>query len=97
VAGRSEDVDVAAIDFKGEEQVDPFEGNRAVDVEEVRGEAASVQYATARAPSIRLYAVATPAASVPARQAANPVLTFAHELRKVGDVGTLMTTLVAGS
>ena len=38
VAGRPEDVDVAAADFQGEEHVDPFQGDRAVDVEEVHGQ-----------------------------------------------------------
>jgi hypothetical protein len=37
MAGRSQDVDVAAVDFQGEEHVDPFQGERAVDVEEVHG------------------------------------------------------------
>jgi hypothetical protein len=31
-------VDVAAADFHGEEHVDPFQGERAVDVEEVDGQ-----------------------------------------------------------
>jgi hypothetical protein len=35
VAGCSEDVHVAVADFDGEEHVDPFEGDGAVDVEEV--------------------------------------------------------------
>jgi len=33
VSGCLEDVDVAAADFEGEEDVDPFEGDRAVDME----------------------------------------------------------------
>jgi hypothetical protein len=32
------DVDVAVADFEGKEYVDPFQGDRAVDVEEVHGE-----------------------------------------------------------
>jgi hypothetical protein len=38
MAGRAEDVHVAAVDFQGEEHVDPFQGERAVDVEEVHGQ-----------------------------------------------------------
>jgi hypothetical protein len=38
MAGRPEDVHVAAVDFQGEEYVDPFQGDRAVDVEEVHGQ-----------------------------------------------------------
>ena len=38
MAGRPEDVHVAAVDFQGEEDVDPFEGDGAVDVEEVHGQ-----------------------------------------------------------
>ena len=38
VAGRPEDVHVAAADFQGEEHVDPFQGDGAVDVEEVHGQ-----------------------------------------------------------
>jgi hypothetical protein len=38
VAGRPEDVHVAAADFQGEQDVDPFQGDRAVDVEEVHGQ-----------------------------------------------------------
>ena len=38
VAGRPEDVDVAGADLEGEEHVDPFQGDRAVDVEEVHGQ-----------------------------------------------------------
>jgi hypothetical protein len=38
MAGCSEDVDVAVGDFEGEEDVDPFQGDRAVDVEEVHGQ-----------------------------------------------------------
>jgi hypothetical protein len=38
VAGRAKDVDVAAADLEGEEDVDPFLGDRAVDVEEVDGQ-----------------------------------------------------------
>jgi hypothetical protein len=38
VTGRPEDVHVAAVDFQGEEDVDPFEGDCAVDVEEVHGQ-----------------------------------------------------------
>ena len=38
MAGRAEDVHVAAADFEGEEHVDPFQGDRAVDVEEVHGQ-----------------------------------------------------------
>jgi hypothetical protein len=34
----SEDVHVAAADFEGEEHVDPFQGDGAVDVEEVHGQ-----------------------------------------------------------
>jgi hypothetical protein len=34
MACRAKDVDVAGADFQGEEQVDPFKGDRAVDVEE---------------------------------------------------------------
>jgi hypothetical protein len=34
----AQDVDVAAVDFQGEEHVDPFQGDRAVDVEEVHGQ-----------------------------------------------------------
>jgi hypothetical protein len=33
-----EDVHVAAVDFEGEEDVDPFQGEGAVDVEEVDGQ-----------------------------------------------------------
>src|SRR4051794_32262464 len=33
MAGRSEDVYVAAADIEGEEHLDPFEGDRAVDVD----------------------------------------------------------------
>src|SRR3954447_15342650 len=36
--GRAEDVHVAAVDFQGEEHVDPFQGDGAVDVEEVHGQ-----------------------------------------------------------
>jgi hypothetical protein len=36
--GRPEDVPVATADFRGEEHVDPFQGDRAVDVEEVHGQ-----------------------------------------------------------
>ena len=38
MAGHGEEVQVAAVDFQGEEDVDPFAGDRAVDVEEVHGE-----------------------------------------------------------
>jgi hypothetical protein len=38
VAGRPEDVQVAVADFQGEQDVDPFQGDRAVDVEEVHGQ-----------------------------------------------------------
>jgi hypothetical protein len=38
MAGRPENVHVAAVDFQGEEHVDPFERDRAVDVEEVHGQ-----------------------------------------------------------
>ena len=38
VAGRPDDVYVAGADFQGEEHVDPFQGDRAVDVEEVHGQ-----------------------------------------------------------
>src|SRR5919107_1089852 len=38
VAGGAEDVDVAVADFQGEEDVDPSEGDGAVDVEEVYGQ-----------------------------------------------------------
>jgi hypothetical protein len=38
MAGRAEDVQVAVADFQGEEHVDPFQGDRAVDVEEVHGQ-----------------------------------------------------------
>ena len=38
MAGRPEDVHVAAVDFEGEEDVDPFQRDRAVDVEEVHGQ-----------------------------------------------------------
>jgi len=38
VGGRLEDVDVAAAGFQGEEDVDPFQGYGAVDVEEVQGQ-----------------------------------------------------------
>jgi hypothetical protein len=38
VAGRPEDVGVATADFQGEEHIDPIEGDRAVDVEEVHGQ-----------------------------------------------------------
>src|ERR671920_1564469 len=37
MARRPQDVDVAVADFEGEEDVDPFEGDRAGDVEEVHG------------------------------------------------------------
>src|SRR5829696_3454010 len=38
MAGRAEDVQVATADLQGEEDVDPFQGDRAVDVEEVHGQ-----------------------------------------------------------
>ena len=38
VAGRPEYVHVAVADFEGEEDVDPFQGDGAVDVEEVYGQ-----------------------------------------------------------
>jgi hypothetical protein len=38
VAGCTENVHVAVADFDGEEDVDPLEGDRAVDVEEVHGQ-----------------------------------------------------------
>jgi hypothetical protein len=38
VAGRAEDAHVAAADFQREEDVDPFQGERGVDVEEVDGQ-----------------------------------------------------------
>jgi hypothetical protein len=38
MAGRSEDVHVAVVDFQREEHVDPLQGERAVDVEEVHGQ-----------------------------------------------------------
>ena len=38
VAGHAEDVHVAVADLQGEEHVDPFQGERAVDVEEVHGQ-----------------------------------------------------------
>jgi hypothetical protein len=38
VAGGPEDVHVAAADLEGEEHIDPFQGDRAVDVEEVHGQ-----------------------------------------------------------
>jgi hypothetical protein len=38
MAGRPEDMDGAVADFQGEEHVDSFQGDRAVDVEEVHGQ-----------------------------------------------------------
>ena len=38
LAGRFEEVHVAAANLEGEEDVDPFQGDRAVDVEEVHGQ-----------------------------------------------------------
>jgi hypothetical protein len=38
MAGRPQDVHGAVADFGGEEDVDPFQGDRTVDVEEVHGE-----------------------------------------------------------
>lgn len=38
MASRSENVHVAVADFQGEEDVDPLEGDRAVDAEEVHGQ-----------------------------------------------------------
>jgi hypothetical protein len=35
MAGCPEGVHVAAVDFQGEQDVDPFQGDRAVDVKEV--------------------------------------------------------------
>jgi hypothetical protein len=37
-AGRTEDVHVAVADLEGEEHVDPFQVDSAVDVEEVHGQ-----------------------------------------------------------
>jgi hypothetical protein len=38
VAGRAEDAHVGAADFQREEDVDPFQGERGVDEEEVDGQ-----------------------------------------------------------
>jgi hypothetical protein len=38
IARRPEDVHVAAADFQGEEHIDPFQRDRAVDVEEIHGQ-----------------------------------------------------------
>ncbi len=38
VSGRPEDVDVAAAGLQSEDDVDPFQGDRAVEVEEVHGQ-----------------------------------------------------------